>query len=240
MDDSPAEAVPRANSAPVISLGDEILKLRLRAADATLGHMPSKKAEAVPIRTARTVAASLLRPAASMACAFGVPLVLGLYLFSPARTIVEPEGVRIAAADQGAREMAEELDAHKTDDPAMHALRSPSPKDAVVPVDTKPLVDAVKTPIGSAIGEPPAKLEFPTRKSTGKHTGLSERSDPIGHKIAALAPTTVADRSVSPTSVGRKRAHGGHGDAFDPTQNPNAPGVPRALGTTAPSRALND
>jgi hypothetical protein len=64
MDESPAEAGPWANAAAFAALGEDILKLRLRAADATLGQMPSKKAEAAPVRAARAVAASLLSPAA--------------------------------------------------------------------------------------------------------------------------------------------------------------------------------
>jgi tol-pal system protein YbgF len=42
-------------------------------------------------------------------------------------------------------------------------------------------------------------------------------------QIAAPAPIVQAPAGVSPQGRGR-------GDAFDPTQNPNAPGAPRALG----------
>src|SRR5205807_5415649 len=43
-------------------------------------------------------------------------------------------------------------------------------------------------------------------------------------QIAAPAPI-MQDTPVAPPPAGRRR-----GDAFDPTQNPSAPGAPRALG----------
>lgn len=42
----------------------------------------------------------------------------------------------------------------------------------------------------------------------------------------ASAPPIVQDQTAPPAPVGNRR----RGDAFDPSQNPNAPGVPRALG----------
>ncbi|MFV0279265.1 MAG: tol-pal system protein YbgF [Rhodoblastus sp.] len=50
----------------------------------------------------------------------------------------------------------------------------------------------------------------------------------------APAPAAPAGNPVPPVENGRLR----RGDAFDPTQNPGAPGAPRQLGTTLPSAPL--
>jgi hypothetical protein len=58
-----------------------------------------------------------------------------------------------------------------------------------------------------------------------------KRLDRIGLKIAALlAVDSGVDHSVSATPVARKRGQNRRGDAFDPSQNPSAPGSPRPLG----------
>src|ERR1700681_3123031 len=46
-----------------------------------------------------------------------------------------------------------------------------------------------------------------------------------GQQIAPPAPIAAESPGVPPAPQGRRR-----GDAFDPNQNPNAPGAPRALG----------
>jgi tol-pal system protein YbgF len=46
-----------------------------------------------------------------------------------------------------------------------------------------------------------------------------------GYQPPAAAPAPIVQEPAVPSQGGRRR-----GDAFDPTQNPNAPGAPRALG----------
>ena len=48
---------------------------------------------------------------------------------------------------------------------------------------------------------------------------------PPGYEPQIAAPAPIAQEPAAPAVGGRRR-----GDAFDPTQNPNAPGAPRALG----------
>jgi hypothetical protein len=244
MDDSAANAAPWANAAAVASLGEDLMKLRLRAADATLGSMPSKKVLAVPMGTARTVAVGLSHygpPAAVMIGVFGFTLLLGIHLLSPVGTVVRQESGHSADTSQGAQKMADELAAHKTDDPARRALQSPSPKVAASLGDTAPRLDAAKIQVNAATGEVPVKVEPSPRQPPDEPSKVSERFDGIGHKIAALSSAApIADRPVSAAPIPRKRSHVARGDAFDPSRNSKAPGAPRPLGTTAPSRPLNN
>ncbi|HZR76570.1 tol-pal system protein YbgF [Bradyrhizobium sp.] len=50
------------------------------------------------------------------------------------------------------------------------------------------------------------------------------QSAPGGYPSQVAAPAPIVQEQASPRGGGRR------GDAFDPTQNPNAPGAPRALG----------
>ena len=79
------------------------------------------------------------------------------------------------------------------------------------------------TPGGQApAGQPNVATVAPTQP------GPAYRQPPVqpgyGQQIAAPAPIVQEPEGVSP-APGRRR-----GDAFDPNQNPNAPGAPRALG----------
>jgi tol-pal system protein YbgF len=74
----------------------------------------------------------------------------------------------------------------------------------------------------AAVGQPNAATMAPTQP------GPAYRQPPVqpgyGQQIAAPAPL-VQEPEGAPPAPGRRR-----GDAFDPNQNPNAPGAPRALG----------
>src|SRR5581483_10944837 len=50
------------------------------------------------------------------------------------------------------------------------------------------------------------------------------QSAPGGYPSQVAAPAPIVQEQASPRGGGRR------GDAFDPAQNPNAPGAPRALG----------
>ena len=62
------------------------------------------------------------------------------------------------------------------------------------------------------------------RRSPVRPTGSHRSSRDTSQQIAAPAPIVQEPEGVPP-APGRRR-----GDAFDPNQNPNAPGAPRALG----------
>jgi tol-pal system protein YbgF len=83
--------------------------------------------------------------------------------------------------------------------------------------------DAQVAPGGQApAGQPNVVTVAPTRP------GPVYRQPPVqpgyGQQVAAPAPIVQEPEGV-PAAPGRRR-----GDAFDPNQNPNAPGAPRALG----------
>lgn len=65
--------------------------------------------------------------------------------------------------------------------------------------------------------QPPAQAGYP------QQPGYPQRQPSYEPQIAAPAP--IVQEPAAPAAAGRRR-----GDAFDPNQNPNAPGAPRALG----------
>jgi hypothetical protein len=99
----------------------------------------------------------------------------------------------------------------------------------------------VKTETSAATAEVAGKVEHLQRESAAQLSQVSDRFDRIEHQIATLlAAAPVAGGSASAAPVARKRAQGGHGDAFDPSQNPTAPGAPHPLGSLAPAASANN
>jgi hypothetical protein len=237
MRDFPGEL---AGAAAVSPPDADVLQIRARAADAILGPAPSKKAEAASARRVRALVVHLLshgQHAALPACLFGFawPYFSGL-----TTTVVPRLGVESAEIGRTAQ-MAEELSALKASVGAMRAAQSLSAKDATILGNTKPRLDAAKAETSVAIAELAGKVEHMQRESAAKLSQVSERFDRIEHQIAALiAAAPTADGSSSAAPVARKRAQGGPGDAFDPSQNPTAPGVPRSLGSLAPAARANN
>ena len=241
MHDFPDEAVPVA-SAVASSLPDgDVLEIRARAADAILRPAPFKKAEAASARRAPPLVERLLRygPHAVLAAGlFGFAWMGGSYFSSPVRA-VEPQ----QSVDSGeiGRTMAEEIRTLKANVEAMHAAQSLSAKDATALRNLKTRLDAVKTETSAAIAEVGGKVEHLQRESAAKLSQFSDRLDRIEHQIATLLSTASAvDASASGAAVARKRAQGGRSDAFDPSQNPTAPGAPRPLGSLAPPASVNN
>ncbi len=74
-------------------------------------------------------------------------------------------------------------------------------------------------PVANAAPLPPAQPAPPYQPPNGGY-----QSPPGGFQSQAAAPAPILPEPASPRGGGRR------GDAFDPSQNPNAPGVPRALG----------
>jgi len=228
MDDSLDEAVPWASAAAAASPDEDGLETGAQAADSILDPIPSRKVEAISARIARPVAAGLLRygPHAALAAwLLGVAWLVGSSLVGPARTV--PQRASVQSAETGHT-------AQKTDVETVRAAQGPSAKDATDPQNTRPRLDAAKTEISGGIRETPGKAERLRSKSAERLSKAGERLDRIGLKIAALlAAAPAADRSAPVAPVGRKPAQNARHDAFDPLQDPTAPGVPRPLGTIA-------
>jgi hypothetical protein len=241
MHDFPDEAFPRVSAAAV---DKDVLETGALAADAILGPAPAKKSKAVLPRSAPALATRLLRygPHAALAgCLIGAAWLVGSHLVARAPTAVQQESVQTAETGRTAQKMTEEPQAQDGGLEAMRTAQSLSTKDVPGPGNTKPRLDAVKTEISAGIAEVSGKVGRLRPKSAEKAPKVGARFDRIGLKIAALlAAAPVADRSVSAAPVARKRAPGGRGDAFDPSQNPTAPGAPRPLGTIGPATTTNN
>jgi len=181
------------------------------------------------------------RYAALTACLFAGAWLAWSHLDGPARTVVQQESVQSAEMGHAAQKITEEPQAQKAEVDVLPVAQSLSPKDVTGLGDTKPRLDAAKTERSAPIAEVSGEVERLPPKPPEKLSKASERFDPIGHEIAALlAAAPVANRSVSVAPVTRKRAHGGRGDAFDPSKNPTAPGAPRPLGTIVPAATPNN
>jgi hypothetical protein len=112
-------------------------------------------------------------------------------------------------------QMADEIRALKARVEAVHA-QSTSAKEAAALEGLKARLDAVKTETGRLAG----KVDHLQRDVTTKLAKASEPFDRRDHRGAVpRAAATKAPR----------------GDAFDPSQNLGAPGVPRSLGSLPPT-----
>ncbi len=130
----------------------------------------------------------------------------------------QPGGER-AETLRTVHQMADEIRALKARVEAVHA-QSPSAKEATALEGLKTRLDAVKTETGAEIAELAGKVDRLQRELTTKLAKASERFDRSDHRGAVpRAAATKAPRV----------------DAFDPSQNPGAPGAPRPLGSLAPA-----
>ena len=120
----------------------------------------------------------------------------------------------------------EESHAQRAEVEAIRGAQSLNTEEVRSAETAKPGLEAAKNEAGGGI----AQAEGKTRP-VGKHAKGGEGVDRIGLKIAALlAVDPVVDHLASATPP-RKRGQSARGDAFDPSQHPNAPGAPRPLGT---------
>jgi hypothetical protein len=225
MDDSLDEAAPWVSAAAAAPPDEH----RAQAADAIL--RPGK-IEAVSTRNAPDLSAGLLRygPHAALAAwLLGVAWLAGSSFVGPARTVTQQSAQSAQSADAEIGHTAQKADVE-----AMRAAQSPSIKDAIDLGNAKPGLDAAKTEIGGGDREASGKAERPRSKSAERLSKSSERLDRIGLEIAALlAAAPAADPSAAVAPVARRPAQNARHDAFDPLQNPTAPGAPRPLGTIA-------
>jgi hypothetical protein len=176
----------------------------------------------------------------------------------PPAPVATQESVARAEMHRAAQEMIEDIRALKANVEALRAAQSQSGKDATALEGLRTRLDAVKAETGAAIAE---KVENMQREPEAKLSQVIERLDRIEHQIAAPlataslgaapapgkaaapAPGKAAARkqaqiAAAPAKPPLENAHGqrkigGRGDAFDPSQNPTAPGAPRPLGNPA-------
>ncbi len=112
----------------------------------------------------------------------------------------------------------------------MRAAQRLSTKAATGLGHAKSRLDATNTEVGPAIAEASVKVEHLRPKSAEKLSKVSGRFDRIGLEIAVLvAAAPAADRSVTAAPFARRPAQSARHGAFDPSQNPDAPGAPRPL-----------
>ena len=89
------------------------------------------------------------------------------------------------------------------------------------------LEDRLRLLQGSAQGAPPAVAQPNVAAMPPMQPNPAYRQPPAqtGYDPQIAAPAPIVQEPGVPPGTGRRR-----GDAFDPNQNPNAPGAPRALG----------
>jgi hypothetical protein len=144
------------------------------------------------------------------------------------------------------QEMGEDIRALKANVEALRAAQSQSGNDAATLEGLKTRLDAA----GASIAELAGKVENMQREPEAKLSQVTERLDRIEHQIAGPPATASIGAASGNTVAGQpaqaavaqakpplenghgQRKIGGH-DAFDPSKNPTAPGVPRPLGSLA-------
>ena len=78
---------------------------------------------------------------------------------------------------------------------------------------------------GSAQSTAAARQQAYPQQAYPQQQGYPQAQPGYGQQPQAASPAPIAQDPAAPQAGGRRR-----GDAFDPSQNPNAPGAPRALG----------
>ena len=205
--------------------------------------------------------------AALAACLFGFAWAAGSYFSSgqlpfyavapPPAPVATQESVARAEMHRAAQEMIEDIRALKANVEALRAAQSQPGKDATALEGLQTRLDAVKAETGASIAELAGKVENMQREPEAKLSEVIERLDRIEHQIAPLATASLGAASAPGNAAAGKPAQpavaqakpplenahgqrkiGGRGDAFDPSKNPTAPGVPRPLGSLAPAAGM--
>jgi hypothetical protein len=185
-------------------------EIRAHADDAIFGPMPVNKADEGSARSASLLFRRLLGyglHAALVACLAGFLWLAGLYFSS----------------DQPSHFVRKLL-----------SLWALAPQESAEHAETSRTVQKMAEEIRALKADELAgKVEQLERESAAKLSQIYERFDRIEHPIA---PPTTASPAAAPESganVAKNRARGKRHDAFDPSQNLNAPGAPRPLGSLA-------
>jgi hypothetical protein len=224
MDDFPDEAVPSA-------IADEDGLESKAQTNAMLGLTYLNWIKAAAAGSRGVLVQRYGPPAALTACLFGLAW-LG-WSNTQGRTPNLPS----AEINLSAQKTAEELPAQTAE---LEAMRAAHTEEVSAPETVRPGLEAAKNEAGPGIVEAAGKTGRLPPKPVEKLANGGKKLDRIGSKIAALlAVDPVVDHSVSATPVARKRGQGARGDAFDPSQHPNAPGAPRPLGITRTTARAN-
>ena len=203
--------------------------------------------------------------AALAVCLFGFAWAAGsyysdgqlpFYAFKPPTPAAVPqESVERTEMLRAAQKTAADVQALKSDVEALRAAQSQPGQDATTLEGLKTRLEAVKTETSASIADLAGKVDQMQRDPEAKLSQVIERLDRIERQIAAPTVTASLGPAAAPgAAAARKQAQavvapakpplgiaqgqkkmGGRGDAFDPSQNPNAPGVPRPLGSLAPA-----
>jgi hypothetical protein len=185
--------------------------------------------------------------AALAACLFGFAWAASSYfsgdhsllssLFPPpAKTIVAQDSAERREMLHATQKMAEDLRSLKASVEVLRTAQNQMATETARLENLKTRLDAVKTETSVSIAGLADKIEHVQREPEAKLSQIIERLDRMERQIAApVASAVPAQGAATP----RKQAQGGRGDAFDPTQNPNAPGAPRPLGSVAPAANTN-
>ncbi|HEY8031801.1 MAG TPA: YidB family protein [Methylocella sp.] len=171
----------------------------------------------------------------------------------PAPPVATQESVARTEMLRATQEITEDIRGLKADVEALRAAQSQSGNDTTALEGLKTRLDAVKTETGSSIAELAGKVESLQREPEAKLSQIVERLDRIEHQIEGSPPTASIGATAAPGKAAAgiaaqpavaqakpplENAHGqrkigGRGDAFDPSKNPTAPGVPHPLGSLA-------
>ena len=233
MPESRDEAVAEADAQAASPPDEPALKIRASAADAILGFPSCETAGADSARRLPVVE-RLFRhgPRAALAAGLvGFAGVAGAYFsggqlpFSartpqPAAIDGPQPGGESAEIVRTVHQMADEIRALKARVEAMHTAQSLNAKETTALESLKARLDAVKGETGAEIAVLAGKVDRLQREFSTKVVKGNERFDRTDHRVAAVAQKQTKLR---------------RGDAFDPSQNPGAPGAPRPLGSLAPA-----
>lgn len=240
--DEPAADAGKS-AAPSIPNGPEI---RAHADDALFGPAPLNTTSEGSARRASLLFKRLLGYglyAVAVACLAGVAWFAGLYFSGDQPShfagklwnlwpVGPQEGAGRTEAARTIEKMAEEIRAIKAEVEAMHATQSARAQDTAALEGLSTQLNQTKSEANAAIAELAARVEKLERESAAKLGQIYERLDRIEHPTAApTAASLGAAPAESGATAAKTRARGKRHDAFDPSQNPTAPGIPRPLGS---------
>jgi len=217
MDDIPGKAVP-------LAIADDTLQGRKHGQPQSSPSRIFNWINAAAARGRGVLVKHYGPPAALTVCLFGLAWLGWSNIQRPAPTM------RSAEINLPAQKTTEESHAQRAEVEAKRAAQSLDTEE-VRAETAKPSLEAAKNEASPGIVEAAGKTSRLPAKPVEKLAKGGERVDRIGLKIAAmLAADPLVDHLVSATPA-RKRKQSARGDAFDPSQHPNAPGAPRPLGT---------
>lgn len=137
---------------------------------------------------------------------------------------------------QATQKIASQLQALQARMDAMSAAPRKEDKEATNVEELNRRIDAAKADTSAEIRQLSNTVEQLQREMTARLAeigAVSRHAERAAAEAAAAAPPRLA--TAVRVEEGYKRSHKRRGDAFDPTQNPHAPGAPRPLGARAGS-----